>query len=120
MGYKMYNLITESRIMLFISHLLVLPKSHKPQSYQIQVWVSQNCIFSLLYSSPESFYAPTLSGHTSQLLKLLTQKSSTKSNVIYPNSTPNSVRLFTQRGRSELVLFLVLISIISLCPTLYK
>lgn len=51
--------------MLFTSCLLLLPKSHKPQSYQIQECISQDFMYfpppSLF---PVSFYAPTLSGHT--------------------------------------------------------
>lgn len=73
--------------MLFTSCLLFLPKSHMPQSYQMQVWVSQDFMYfpplsrfpcKLLCSDPLQPYLTPF--------KTVTHKSSTKPNVIYPNS----------------------------------
>lgn len=95
----MYNLVTENRIMLFTSCLLFLPRSHRLQSYEIQVWVSQDFMYfppsslfpcKLLCSDPHRPYLT--------LFKIVTHKSSTKPNVIYPNSDCTKFSPLTHGG----------------------
>lgn len=72
--------------MLLTSCLLLLPKSHKPQSYQIQVCISQDFMY---FPPPSLFPCKLLCSNPLwpylTPFKIVTHRSSTKPNVTYPN-----------------------------------